>query len=161
MSNFIYRSSGDTLTRENFYKLKNKLAEARLLTMQRRNSDSTHLFEDDSKSKSNQSVDQNSLNDSADNDNAFESVSRPLSTTSSRQKSATNGIIRAIRSRIQAIRSGELLSILFIRTRIPRRPRTIYLGSIGSAARAEMWGNVKSGEPTTMEISGLHWFHYS
>ena len=31
-----YRSSGDTLTRENFYKLKNKLAEARLLTMQRR-----------------------------------------------------------------------------------------------------------------------------
>ena len=39
-------------------------------------------------------------------------VSRPLSTSSAR---STSGIIKAIRSRIQAIRSGELLSIMFIR----------------------------------------------
>ena len=41
------------MTRENFYKLKNKLAEARLLTMQRRNSDSTqNVFGEDNESKS-------------------------------------------------------------------------------------------------------------
>ena len=52
-NNIFYRSSGDTLTRENFYKLKNKLAEARLLTMQRRNSDSTqNVFGEDNESKS-------------------------------------------------------------------------------------------------------------
>ena len=39
-----YRSSGDTLTRENFYKLKNKLAEARLLTMQRRPSGEWNIW---------------------------------------------------------------------------------------------------------------------
>lgn len=156
----IFRSSGDTLTRENFYKLKSKLAEARLLTMQR--SDSTHLF--DTTSKSNEDSDgEKEDSDSADAtaaeaaeaaDTVFDCVSRPISTSSSRAKSASNGIVRAIRSRIQAIRSGELLSIIFIRTRIPRKPRTIYLGSIGASARAEMWGNVVSGEPVDMEISG-------
>ncbi len=128
-----YRSSGDTLTRENFYKLKGKLAEARLLTMQRRNSDSTNnVFEDASKQDS-----QHSSVDSEDQPQqpprSSVSASRPLSTSSSR-KSATNGIVRAIRTRIQAIRAGELLSILFIRYAITHarisvdeRPRFILL----------------------------------
>ena len=52
----FFRSSGDTLTRENFHKLKNKLAEARLLTMQRRASDSTqNVFGEDNKSTSEES----------------------------------------------------------------------------------------------------------
>ena len=41
-----------------------------------------------------------------------------------------------------------------LRTRIPRKPRTIYLGSIGASARAEMWAAKKVSEPTEMEISG-------
>lgn len=129
-------------------------------------SDSTHLF--DTTSKSHGGGDSEGEKDDSESADAtaaegiddapvFDTavVSRPISTSSSRAKSASgNGIIRAIRSRIQAIRSGELLSIIFIRTRIPRKARTIYLGSIGAPARAEMWGNVLSGEPTDMEISG-------
>ena len=87
-------------------------------------------------------------------ENGDEAISRPLSKASNK---SGGGIIRALRSRVQALRSGELLSILFIRTKMPRKPRSIYLGSIGAPARAEMWGNIKSsvdGEPGDMEISG-------
>ena len=83
--------------------------------MQRRNSDSTqNVFGEDNESKS---VDSGASLESEEPaviraDQASRPVSRPLSTSSAR---STSGIIKAIRSRIQAIRSGELLSIMFIR----------------------------------------------
>ena len=144
-----YRSSGDTLTRENFYKLKNKLAEARLLTMQRRPSDPNGLADSRGSSVSSEG------DSNAEPENQANTLSRPISTASNNK--SRHGIVRALRSRVQALRSGELLSILFIRTKMPRKPRSIYLGTIGAPARAKMWDSIKSsvdGEPGDMEISG-------
>ena len=84
--------------------------------MQRRNSDSTqNVFGEDNESKSDDSGASLESEEPAvirAADQASRPVSRPLSTSSAR---STSGIIKAIRSRIQAIRSGELLSIMFIR----------------------------------------------
>ena len=41
------RSSGDTLTRENFYKMKSRLAEKRLLTMKTSNANGNGITDED------------------------------------------------------------------------------------------------------------------
>ena len=104
-----FRSSGDTLTRENFYKLKAKLAEARALTMQRRPSDQV-TDEEGSGSKTDRSSKDSLAPPGSENQGDEDSkISRPLATANQ------NGIIKALRSRIQPIRAGELLSIMFMR----------------------------------------------
>ncbi len=65
-------------------------------------------------------------------------------------------LAKALRSRVPAIRNGELLTILFMRTKVPRKPRSIYLGNIGAAARASMRGARRNaeGDAAEVEISG-------
>ena len=105
-----FRSSGDTLTRENFYKLKAKLAEARALTMQRRPSDQDGSDQEGSGSKTDRSSKDSLAPPGSENQGEEDSkISRPLSTANQ------NGVIKALRSRIQPIRAGELLSIMFMR----------------------------------------------
>ena len=105
-------------------KFKNKLAEARLLTMQRRPSDPNGLA--NSQDSSEGSTDQDA---EEENNQDNPTISRPISTASNK---SSHGIVRALRSRVQALRTGELLSILFIRTKMPRKARSIYLGTIGN-----------------------------
>ena len=116
---FIHRSSGDTLTRENFYKLKAKIAEARLLTMQRSPSDKSLTDEGGSTKGEQNSKDSlappGSENPAQAGDEQDSKVARPLSTAANAAAKSCDGIVRAIRSRIQSIRAGELLSIMFIR----------------------------------------------
>ena len=106
-------------------KFKNKLAEARLLTMQRRPSDPNGLA--NSQDSSEGSTDQDA--EEENNQDNPTTISRPISTASNK---SSHGIVRALRSRVQALRTGELLSILFIRTKMPRKARSIYLGTIGN-----------------------------
>ena len=105
-------------------KFKNKLAEARLLTMQRRSSDPMADSQDSSEVSSDQEPE--AAENNQDNPTT---ISRPISTASNK---SSHGIVRALRSRVQALRTGELLSILFIRTKMPRKARSIYLGTIGN-----------------------------
>ena len=84
-------------------KFKNKLAEARLLTMQRRSSDPMADSQDSSEVSSDQEPE--AAENNQDNPTT---ISRPISTASNK---SSHGIVRALRSRVQALRTGELLSI--------------------------------------------------
>lgn len=101
------------MSKENFYKLKAKLEETRLLTMQRRPSDVQANLEESAEDDINGAAGKLAVPGSERL--ATEAVVSSLPLSKPLAAKTCHGMEKALRSRVPAIRSGELLSIVFIR----------------------------------------------
>ena len=94
----LNRSSGDTLTRENFYKMKAKMAERRMMT-------------------SRSPIDQQSF---------LDSIKSMTTADNSRQDSSNRDIstlVKMLRVRARDIHSGQVSTLVFRQTKISRKKK--------------------------------------